>query len=91
MPKKTKQEKILAQQRRHQLAAVVEKQINTTPSQNNTLNITFSLPTTKNHRPSLTESSMITHQLVTKDILKTITLTTAILCIEFLLSRALPK
>ncbi len=93
MPKKTKKEKLLAQQHRSHVASVVTRRApesDTLPATTDT-RITFSLPKRTQQPTGLGLSSAHEFTVMKRDLIKTVILTVAILISEFLLAKSLPQ
>lgn len=92
MPKKTKKEKLLAQQHRTNLSPVVIQHTSQTDSVS--LPVThalFTLPNRNNPVQTAQTSSVHEYKLMKHDLIKTVILTSVILVSEFLLARSLPR
>ncbi len=92
MPKKTKKEKLLAQQHRKNLSPVVIRNTSETPRAPLPIDtrVLFSLP---NRNIAATTQTTATHEyaLMKRDLIKTVVLTSVILISEFLLAQSLPR
>ena len=93
MPKKTKKEKLLAQQHRTNLSPVVIQHTSekTAVSLLVDTRVLFTLPN-RNSTAAVSQATAIhEYRLMTRDLVKTVLLTSVILISEFLLARALPR
>ncbi len=92
MPKKTKKEKVIAQQRRAHLPLVVKSHSGySTPSSiPNSTPITLSLSSETARLNKIKTNTSNEYNYVNRDIIKTILLTSIILISEYLLTKWLP-
>ncbi|MEK7532829.1 MAG: hypothetical protein AAB542_00145 [Patescibacteria group bacterium] len=92
MPKKTKKEKLLAQQHRTNLPPVVIQHTSQTdPVSLPATHTLFTLPNRNNAIQTPQTSSVHEYKLMKHDLIKTVILTSVILVSEFLLARSLPR
>lgn len=93
MPKKTKKEKLLAQQHRSHVASVVNRRApeSHTPPATADTRMMFSLPKRVEQPTGPGLSSAHEFMIMKRDLIKTVVLTLAVLISEFLLAKSLPQ
>lgn len=92
MPKKTKKEKLLAQQHRTKRAPVKHFSPSPISAQlSQPAAFSFTLPTTQQPKAKTAAATYDEYGLIKRDLIKTVILTTIILMGEFLLTNRLPR
>jgi len=93
MPKKTKKEKLLAQQHRSRLSPVViqHSAVEKPESISTVTGISFSLPKISQSAAPVQTATLREYGQIKRDLTKTVIITGVILVSEFLLARLLPR